>query len=338
MQLPIEPTHQFDPLVSYAQEIHRLNEGSGCAVVVIQQDRIVTESYSGFHSQLAGARPIQADSQFNVASARKSYIGYAIAYAVHQGLINSLDDLVSDYLPEVDRTALADTTIRHLVTHTHGLGSDEQGNLIREFEVGRNWAYRGENVLMAAEIVRRVTGRTVAQVLQETVFEPLGWSETGWRTEPNERLVQVIESPAEPPEWRLGTPDGAGSNLFASAREFAYWGYLHLKKGRMGERQIVPEAVIELATTRQSPPLPDPDLPEQGLFWYVKSLPAKRSEIGAEVPNGSYQILGINGPLVLVIPAHDLVVVRMSNKRRNYGGAEYLRYLREFGDQVMKCL
>ncbi|WP_138977003.1 hypothetical protein [Brevibacillus laterosporus] len=34
--------------------------------------------------------------------------------------------------------------------------------------------------------------------------------------------------------------DGSQANLFVSARELAYWGYLHLNKGRYNDRQIIP--------------------------------------------------------------------------------------------------
>jgi hypothetical protein len=51
-----ELSGQFDDAVAYAEEIHRLNHGSGMAMVVIHRDRVVTEHYVGFHSQMPGAR------------------------------------------------------------------------------------------------------------------------------------------------------------------------------------------------------------------------------------------------------------------------------------------
>ena len=66
----------------------------------------------------------------------------------------------------------------------------------------------------------------------------------------------------------------------------------------------------------------------------VQDTPARRSEIGERVPKGSYQILGINGPTLLVIPEYNVVVAKMYNKRYNYGGANYLHYLKEFSNVV----
>lgn len=344
MFLEKQLTGQFDSLVEYAEDINRRNGGSGTAVVVIHKGRIVTESYRGTFSHEPAAKAIRADSQFNVASARKSYIGFAVAWAVHQGKVRSIDDPVREYLPELDRELLAGTTIRHLLTHTHGLHEDAQGNLYREFAPGTDWAYRGVNIVMLTDIVRRTTGKTVAQILDESVFQPLGFTETGWRKESTEQLVPVILDAKHETEMILSpNADGDGDrrNLYVSARELAYWGYLHLTKGNIGGRQIVPAEVIEMATRVQSPELSDQNLPRNGFLWHAKSRPAEQSEIGADVPNGSYQILGVTGPLVLVIPEHGLVVARMYNKRYNYSGDKgenYLYYLREFGDRVMECL
>jgi CubicO group peptidase (beta-lactamase class C family) len=46
---------------------------------------------------------------------------------------------------------------------------------------------------------------------------------------------------------------GTKSNLYTSVREFAHWGNLHLNKGFVKGKQIVPKEVIEIATEIQSP-------------------------------------------------------------------------------------
>ncbi|MFD2171903.1 serine hydrolase domain-containing protein [Tumebacillus lipolyticus] len=333
----------FGELIRYVEEINRKNGGSGSALLVVHQGRIAVERYAGFHSHAAGARAVGADSQFNIASARKSYIGFAVAWALDAGKIASLDDPVSRYLPELDRALLDGTTIRHLLTHTHGLHEDASGRLYREFPAGSGWAYRGVNIVMLTQIVRRTTGKSVASILAEQVFRPLGFTETGWRTEASERMVSVILDAPERTELILGENgdgDGDQRNLFVSAREFARWGSLHLTQGKVDGRQVVPAEIFQLVSQVQSPPMTDPDLPPMGFLWYVQDHPAKRSEIGSSVPKGAFQILGVTGPLVLVVPEAELVVVRMCNKRYNYSGpdGDYLHYLREFGDKVMSCL
>ena len=82
----------------------------------------------------------------------------------------------------------------------------------------------------------------------------------------------------------------------------------------------------------------DVDLPQNGFLWFVKDLPAKKTEIGEQVPKGSYQILGYTGVAVLVIPKHDVVAVRMFNSFGSPDGFDYLSDIRAFGDTVMECL
>jgi CubicO group peptidase (beta-lactamase class C family) len=322
-------------LISYVEEIKRLNHSSASALVVIKENEIIFEHYAGVHSNSGSSTPVSETSEFNVASARKSYLGLAVAFALYENKIMSLDNYAIDYFEEYDEELLADTTIRHLVTHSHGLHQKEDGTLFREFEPGMGWAYRGINVLMMTSLIKKLYGKSFPNLIKERVFIPLGFKETDWYTKPNGKLVQVIDNPNEVAAFKLGiTDDGSDSNLHTTAREFALWGNLHLNNGFVNGKQIVPKKVIRLATQIQNPTYQDRDTPHNGLFWYVQDTPALRSEIGERVPEGSYQILGITGPTLLVIPKHNLVVAKMYNKRYNYGGDNYLHYLREFGNLV----
>jgi CubicO group peptidase (beta-lactamase class C family) len=337
MNLAIDLSDRFDHVVHHVEKMRSILSSSAAAVMVIHQDRIVTEYYSGCHAPSPESRPIQPDSRFHVASVYKSFLGFAVAHAVHAGMIASIDDPISEYLPELDPEVTAGTTIRHLLTHTHGLGSDQRGNLCRRFPAGTAWEYRNENIMLLAEIVKRSTGMTVAAILQEHVFGPLAFRESGWHTEVRPELVQIVMQPDEPTSYRLDpSPDGDRMNMFVSTRELAYWGYLHLKKGKMGGKQIVPKAIIRMATTLQSPELPDKDAPQNGFLWFVKDLPAERTELGESLPRGSYQILGVTGTALLVIPDFDLVAVRMYNRFGSSPGYDYLRDIKDFGNLVMK--
>lgn len=322
----------YETLISYVKEVQRLNQSSAAALLVLQDDRIVFEHYEGFHSN-HDAKAIDVNSMFNVASARKSYLGLAIAYALFEGKIRHLDDLVSDYFERYDVDTFRGTTIRHLVTHSHGLNRDKTGFLFREFDAGEGWAYQGVNVEIMTELFKQLYGYDFTHLLRERVFQPMGLTRTEWATQAASSLVKVVDDPGEEASYKLYPfDDGMGSNLHTTAREFAAWGNLHLNNGRHHGVQIVPTEVIRLATSIQSPEYANATFPTNGLFWYVQGEPKAWSELGEVVPAGSYQILGNTGPLLLVIPAYRAVVVRMYNKRYNYGGDRYLDYLREFGN------
>lgn len=322
-------------LISWVDDIKGKNKSSSSALYILKDNKVILEYYNGYHSNSFDSSQITASSQFNVASARKSYLGLAVAYALYEGKIKSLDDYAIDYIEELDTKLFGKTTIRHLVTHSHGLHEKEDGTIFREFEPGTNWAYRGINVLMMTRIVNRLFNKSFPELLNERVFVPLGFKETFWHTKENEELVKEIINPNAEGQYKLGiSDDGTESNLHTSAREFAHWGNLHLNKGFVNGKQIVPKEVIEIATEIQSPKYKNQKLPHNGLFWYVQGRPADNSEIGERVPKKSYQILGITGPTLLVIPEYNVVVAKMYNKRYNYGGDNYLHYLREFSNLV----
>lgn len=330
-----EIEHRAEELISWVEDIKEKNGSSAGALYILKNNHVIVEHYSGYHSHEEGARNVQADSQFNVASARKSYLGLAVSLALFDKCIESLDDPISKYMPELDPEMVKGTTIRHLATHSHGLHIDEKGNWYREFNAGTGWAYRNIGVEILTELIQRCYGKGFPQLLYERIFSRIGLEETGWRTESAANLVNIIGEVTEPSLSGLGTSnDGKEKNLFVSAREFALWGQLHLQKGRMKGEQVVPPQVIELSTSIQNGAYIDESLPDNGLFWYVQGDTRARSEMGERVPRDSYQILGVTGPTLLVIPSLNVVVAKMYNKRYNYGGEDYLHYLREFSNKV----
>ncbi|MGE7591447.1 serine hydrolase [Peribacillus sp. NPDC101480] len=182
------------------------------------------------------------------------------------------------------------------------------------------------------------TGKSVAEIVTNNVFKPLNFTETGWYGEINEKLVAVVRKPNDP-NWTISkSTNGDKMNMYVSSRELAKWGYFHLKKGDINGKQIVPNEIIDIATTVQSPNSLDLELPQNGYLWFVKDLPAKKSEIGELVSKGSFQILGYTGVTLLVIPQHNLVAVRAFNSFGSPKGFDYLADVREFGNTIMTCL
>lgn len=312
--------------------------GSGAATLVMQEGKIVLEEYVGKHSIDSNAREIQADSQFHVASVRKSYIGFAIAYAVYHGFIESIDTPVSDVLTDVDLSIWEGTTIRHLLTHTHGL-EKRKGEIIRIHPPGSEWTYEGVGIEALTKILENTTGRTVSQILHKEVFQPLQMTQSDWYAELGEKHVDVILRTEEDSDWQPSQSlKGDDKNMYVSARELAMWGNLHLYEGKINGIQVVPKALIRLATTLQSPEDLKAGLPQNGYLWFVKNRESKQTEIGEAVPKGSFQILGYTGVTLLVIPQERVIAVRMFNSFGSPKGYDYLGDVRSFGDTVMESL
>ncbi|WP_175987392.1 serine hydrolase [Bacillus sp. Marseille-Q1617] len=328
----------FLPVLDHVNNTYRSVICSGASAFIIHKDSLVLEQYIGEQSAAKNARNVQEDTQFHVASVRKSYIGFAVAWALYYGYIDSIDDSVRTYLPELDETLWRDINIRHLLTHTHGL-KEQRGKTYQEFAPGSNWSYKQIGIEALTKIVKRTTTKSVSEIIHESVFIPLCFIESNWYSEKSNKLVDVILRYEGDEDWYTSeSTEGDKMNMYVSARELAYWGYLHLKKGKINDKQIVPRKMIEMATALQSPSSLPKDLPQNGFLWFVKGLPAQKTEIGHLVPEGSFQILGFTNVTLLVIPEEDLVAVRMFNSFGSPEGYDYLADVRSFGDEVMRCV
>lgn len=338
MQLTYKPNHKFSSVLNHVQNTFNQVLCSGASVFIIHNDTIVLEDYIGKQSNNSGARIVNEETQFHVASVRKSYIGFAVAYALYNNDIEHIDDLVLKYLPKLDETIWKKTTIRHLLTHTHGLNQMEE-TIFREHPPGQSWTYRQVGIDALTKIVKMTTKKSVSEIIHEHVFSPLGFSESNWYAHKHNKLADVILPEAGDENWQPSeSTEGDKANMYVSTRELAYWGYLHLKQGKIDEKQIIPKEITQMATSLQSPVLKNKDLPQNGFLWFVKDYPAKKTEIGASIPKGSYQILGYTGVTLLVIPDENLVAVRMFNSFGSPEGYDYLSDVRSFGDTVMNCL
>ncbi|MBE9913696.1 beta-lactamase family protein [Paenibacillus donghaensis] len=317
----------FESLNQYVFETMNVISASAAAVLIIQNDIIVNEWYCGYHDNTENSRKIDERSQFNIGSIRKTYLGLAISLALFEGRIKSLNDFVSDYLDDLDEEIITGTTIRHLLTHTHGLYSPSR----RMFPAGTDWKYNNAGVNLLIRIVQKAFGRPLAAVIEEKVLAPYGLSETGWRKENSENLVWVNETYAG--------EQGGEANLFVSTRELGLWGYLHLTKGYFQGKQILPESIFEEVVKIITPTTLDETLPRNGFFWWVQDRSRNMSELRGQLPKGSFQSLGIFGNAVLVIPEFNAVAVRMLNQtERNPAGYDYLRDIQTFGNIVSKCI
>ncbi|MCU6793873.1 beta-lactamase family protein [Paenibacillus sp. WQ 127069] len=315
--------YSLGELNQYMLTIQHLISATAASMVVIHHGQIVNEWYSGSHGSSSESRTVDARSRFNVASVRKTYLGAAISLAIYEGKIKSIDDPVTEYIADYAPELLSHTTLRHLLTHTHGLRGHNQ----RLFPPGTEWKYNNAGVNLLIQMVRNVFDQPLAQVMQERFFVPYGFTETGWVQEEQDHLVWLHEA--------YSSDQGSEANLFASTRELAYWGYLHLTKGMYKGKQIIPSAVFNTCSSIATPAALNQTITRNGFFWWVQDIPRPTSELGDQLPVGSYQSLGLYGNAVLVIPAYHLVAVRMLNQTEpNPPTYDYIHDIQTFGNLV----
>ena len=251
-------------------------------------------------------------------SASKSYVATMAGIALDRGLIRSLDDRVCEYVDDggFDPPHNAKITWRHLLQQT----SEWEGTLFgkpdqvdrnravggqatsapkgshRELrEPGTYWEYNDVRVNRASLAILRVLRRPLPEVLKEAIMDPIGasttWEWHGYENSWVEIDGRMMQSVSGGGHW--------GGGLFISSRDHARFGYLHLRRGRWRDRQLLSERWIDLATT------PCPVKPIYGCMWWLNTDRARYPS----APASSFFALGARENVVWVDPEHDLVAV-----------------------------
>ena len=177
------------------------------------------------------------DAPFLLGSITKTMTATAAMVLADRGELR-LSDPVMKFIPEFSEGARKDVTIAHLLTHTSGLPDQlEENNALRSrhapladfvrgavrtpllFAPGTKYHYQSMGILLAAEIVERITKMPLPDFLAAQIFKPLSMkrSALGLGTFKREELIRVQTEHAAPEA-------GAGA---ANAKEWdwnsAYW-------------------------------------------------------------------------------------------------------------------
>ncbi|MEV5499332.1 serine hydrolase domain-containing protein [Nonomuraea fuscirosea] len=276
-------TALLDRLEARAVECHSL--------MVVHHGHVVAE---GWWAPYSAGRP------HLLYSLTKSFTSIAVGLAIADGLL-SLDDRVVDMLPEHVPADVSERgrrlTVHHLLSMTTGHVEDslqeawrlEPSDLVKGFlrvrlpePEGTRHAYDNATTFVLARMVERVTGRGLPELLDERLFRPMGVGHAEWD--------------------RVASGAAFGFHgLHLTTEAVAAFGELLRRGGLWGERQLVPRAWVELATSRHIDCRPFEDGSSDAdfsrgygyQFWLARH---------------GYHGHGAFGQQCLVVPSHDLVV------------------------------
>lgn len=275
------------------------------ALLVIQNDSLIFEKYSeGWNEQTLG----------NSFSMAKSFTAILVGVAIDEGYIKSLDQQVSDFIPELKTKTEGVLTIRHLLQMTSGIPFGESYNspfgymakayygkdLINEtlkYQVeqtpGTLWKYEGGNSVLLGMILERATGRSVSEYFFQKVWSCIGAeNEAHWNLDKTGGMAKTF------------------SGFYATARDFAKVGRLWLHDGILGPDTIVsPDFVRASITPSMVPDENGEPCDWYGLHWWL----------GKYNGESFYSCRGMRGQYIAVIPSKKLIVVRLGhlqNKER----------------------
>lgn len=137
-----------------------------------------------------------------------------------------------------------------------------------------------------------------------------------------DRLLRPIGMTRTSPEFDAAGNLYASSLIYATAEDWARFGYLHLRDGVWNGQRILPAGWVDFVRT----PTTAEGALEYGGHWWLS--PANREGTLADGPYDTFEARGYQGQRILVIPSRDAVVVRLGLMRdEGEGGAELSRSL-----------
>lgn len=166
------------------------------AFIIQRGDSLVFEYYGRKYSR---------QSRFNTHSVAKVMVSTLCGIALKEGKIRSLDQPVTDFLPELSGKVSTELKIRDLLNMTSGLNFSEfyfnPFSSVTRMYYGRHterylkrihqretpgvrFAYKSSNTWLLARVLERATGVSLATYTHEKLWEPLCVpAEAGWRTD-----------------------------------------------------------------------------------------------------------------------------------------------------------
>ena len=299
----------FDPagLAALGQQLEALVAAGarpGYAAIIARGNRVAFVSEAG-EINLETGEPFTIDSPVRIASMSKPVTAVAVMMLVEAGQIG-LDDPLADYLPEFadvrvaispmanadgvieTRAPVRPITIRHLLTHTAGLGYifDNETDLGRLYlenslysgsgnlearmqqlaalplytDPGTRWIY-SYSLDVLGRVVEVVSGEPFEDFMETRLFEPLGMSSTGFFyddvdfDEAEMSPVYVHDETGAMVPFEQANPDWAsgGGGLVSTASDYIRFAMMLANGGSLGEVQILSPGSVREMTSPQLP-------------------------------------------------------------------------------------
>ena len=272
------------------------------SLIIVQNGRILHERY---------APGVDVSTRTRTWSTAKSIAVTLIGMLVDQGRLSLDEPLDFEWLPRVrspETDPRNEITLRHLLNMSSGLdpvdnngleyatgsglaywagASSVNGALRRALirEPGSYWDYENYDTLLGVLAMKRALGggRAYLEFPRKALLDRIGMRNTLISTD---RFGDFILS----------------SQVYTNARDLARFGMLYEQNGVWNGERLLSEEWIEFVRT------PAPATAERGNqyggHWWL--VPDDRTD----VPKDAYSTAGNRGQFVIVVPSHDLVIVR----------------------------
>jgi len=335
------------------------NKVFGSGYLVMQKGEVVYKNYFGYAS--LAKKPLNDTTIFRLASMTKPVTAVATLILVDRGLL-SLDDEVAKFIPEYKNVRITKTdggklldlgvaktaiTIRHLLTHTSGIGSNDTekesfitnedrktslsyakrfAELGVDFEPGSTQFYSAVAAFSTlGYIIEQVSGQTLQAFYTQEIFEPCGMTNTTFMptTEQWSRVIDM-HGRDENGNTTVQMPDGcvfgnypvthcaAGAGLASTMEDYAKFATMLLNKGKTETGRLMKEEVFkEMSTPKVKV--------DDTTFWGL-GVRVIADDNHPYLPKGAFGWSGAYGSHFWIDPSNEIVAVYMKNSTVD-GGA-----------------
>ena len=336
----------------------------GATVAIGYRGKVSLRAFGNL-SYAANAAAVDTRTMYDIASLTKVAATTTLVAKLAEGdfpVPLDLDARVERYLPEWASGPQPEwhhqVTVRHLITHTSGLPAfkeywrtsrNKQDTLAKifaeplEYEPGAKEIYSDLGIILMAEIVERLTGRTLDDLAKTYIFTPLAMKDSMFRPPkkvwpsiaPTEidnnlrhRLVQgeVHDENA----FAIGGVSGH-AGLFSTAPDLAAFCQMLLNGGAYAHHRILRRATIAQFTT--------PQQLSGGARTLGWAVPTEGGSSGHYFSARSFGHTGFTGTSIWIDPDRQLFVVLLTNRVHPTRENQKMAQLRPaFHDAVMQAL
>jgi CubicO group peptidase (beta-lactamase class C family) len=300
-----EPGHgaegiDADDLTAKVVEVQNRWPSAGLGIGVVRDGGLAWFHGVGV-ADCATKEPITTDTVFRIGSITKTFTAIAVMQLWEHGLVD-LDTPANNYLRSFQlvpaKAEFRPATLRHLLTHTAGIGywrrfSDllrpgvgsgvRAGHSVQsvatyyrsglpvEVEPGTKWVYSNHGFAVLGQIVQDVSGQSLDRYLREHVFGPLGMEHTDLvrsdRVRPNLATGYVLRSQGLREVSDRDVPALGAGAAYSTTADMARYVRALLNRGSNGHGSVLAPSTV---TTMFEPHFqPDPRVPGMGLGFLL---------------------------------------------------------------------
>jgi CubicO group peptidase (beta-lactamase class C family) len=303
----LEPTREWSTEYTYQGKTYSLDEyfkrNRVKGFLVLHGNQIIIEKYFNDGDQ---------NTRYMSQSVSKSIVSILVGVAVEEGLIKSVDDPITKYLPYLSESGYSNNIVKNILQMSTGVDYEEDyGNpqseaarlgaaafsgspsfkdYIKSMKPtdtppGTKFKYQSVSTQVLGILLETVTGKPLNEYAQEKLWKKIG-------TQKDAFFFTNIKQ----------TNTCAFACFNATLRDYGRVGLMMLQGGQLGEERVVSRKWVHDSTTPDAPYLePGNGLgPGYAYQWWVPE-------------EGVFRATGIFGQAIYVDPARHVVIVQTSN-------------------------